>query len=161
VKHIPGNGTKDSTPPPQVPMHDFRPSACAAPPIQVHDAPPFGACFQAPRVRSYKRFLLSNRRWGENVLINAHSDPAWPIPCMQLNIGLATARLGEGCTTRNILIRHSKVHHGMVLLSSLLMNSSSAKVRVGAQSTYRGRGEIGECICPLSLSVQHNFVHDG
>jgi hypothetical protein len=27
---------------------------------------------------------------------------------------------------------------------------------------YRDRGEIaGECICPLSWSVHHNFVRDG
>jgi hypothetical protein len=31
----------------------------------------------------------------------------------------------------------------------------------GPQSTYRGRVEIGECICPLSWSVHHNFVRDG
>jgi hypothetical protein len=29
------------------------------------------------------------------------------------------------------------------------------------QSTYRGREEIGDCICPLSWSEHHNFVRDG
>jgi hypothetical protein len=29
------------------------------------------------------------------------------------------------------------------------------------QSTYRGRVEVGECICPLSWSIHQNFVHDG
>ncbi len=29
------------------------------------------------------------------------------------------------------------------------------------QTTCRSRVEIGKCICPLSLSVHHNYVRDG
>jgi hypothetical protein len=33
--------------------------------------------------------------------------------------------------------------------------------KLNKQSTYRGRVEIGECICPLSWIVLHKFVRDG
>ncbi len=53
------------------------------------------------------------------------------------------------------------MHYKGILTTTQVANHSNTKDQTvrptDPQSTYRGRGEIGECIWPLSWSAHHNF----